>query len=86
MRALLVLGSLVAQSVERRTVNPLVVGSSPTQGAIYFRSVPDTSVTFYTESYYLVAESYPLLEIFRVNQEVYFSVSSLFLLLLFPTF
>ena len=38
MRALLVLGSLVAQSVERRTVNPLVVGSSPTQGAIYVES------------------------------------------------
>ena len=34
MRALQkVLGSLVAQLVERRTVNPLVVGSSPTQGA-----------------------------------------------------
>ncbi len=28
-------GSPVAQSVERRTVNPLVVGSSPTRGAIY---------------------------------------------------
>ena len=27
-------GSPVAQSVERRTVNPLVVGSSPTRGAI----------------------------------------------------
>src|SRR6185295_1903077 len=27
------LSSLVAQLVERRTVNPLVVGSSPTQGA-----------------------------------------------------
>jgi hypothetical protein len=27
------LGSPVAQSVERRTVNPLVVGSSPTLGA-----------------------------------------------------
>ena len=43
------LRSLIAQSVERRTVNPQVPGSSPGRGAKVLWYVPDTWFTLCTE-------------------------------------
>ena len=37
--------SPVVQSVERRTVNPYVTGSSPVRGAIFSNSTPNSSVS-----------------------------------------